>query len=173
MKMLTMKLSLLALTLPGCHLFAPADIPCTSSELPECAEGDADADSDSDSDTDADTDSDSDADPIAGVALLEHGDVGTTVNVFAPDTSQVYSFEYGTEVTGPIAWSSAAQTAAVGWKDTMAYFSGTTLSSGTTYSSNIVTWPRRARCFLCSSTVVLPPLPPRRMRCSSPRAPSS
>jgi hypothetical protein len=137
MKMLTMKLSLLALTLPGCHLFAPADIPCTSSELPDCAEGDADADSDADSDTDADTDSDSDADPIAGVALLESGAVGTTINVFAPDSSLVYSFEYGAEVTGPIAWSSSAQTAAVGWKATMAFFNGTTFAYGATYGANI------------------------------------
>lgn len=137
MKMLTMKLSLLALMLPGCHIFSPADIPCTSSELPECAEGDADADSDADSDTDADTDSDSDADPIAGVALLESGSVGATVNVFAPDTSLTYSYEYGAEVIGPIAWSSASQTAAVGWKDTMAFFSGSTFSVGTTYGATI------------------------------------
>jgi hypothetical protein len=137
MKMLTMKLSLLALTLPGCHLFAPANIPCTSSELPECAEGDADADSDADSDTDADTDSDSDTDPIAGVALLEQGGVGSTINVFGPDSSLVYRYEYGGEIVGSIAWSSAAQTAAVGWKDTMAYISGTTLVYGTTYGANI------------------------------------
>ena len=111
------------LTLSACHLFSSAEIPCTSDELPGCADTagesdtdtDTDADSDTDADADADTDSDSDTDvvgdPEAGVVMSVRSGSDWLVRVLDPKGAETFSYGESGAVFGPVAWDEAASTA--------------------------------------------------------------
>ena len=114
---------MLILTLSACHLFSSAEIPCTSDELPGCADTgpeadtdtDADADSDTDADTDADADSDTDSDtdtdltPTAGVVGSIRNGSDWQVQVLDAQGTQLFSYGEAGKALGPVAWDAEGQ----------------------------------------------------------------
>jgi len=121
----TLRLLPLALSALGCHVFSPLVIPCT--EGMPCATVDTESDTDTDTDTDADTDADSDtdtdtepADPTQGYAVSYAVSGAGAAIVYEPDGSERRRWSGYSQMTGPIAYAAATDTAYVFQADQIA-----------------------------------------------------